>query len=1463
MEKRKMRAYNGAVVCLQKYTLGQNVIIHSDSTQSFPRTNIPRSPACLGYFNRIDVQTIRDFRNYVRVTSQHEAEYPCSRKQLLLRRITEADLRVDESGPIGSCVEWDEVELKNSAACGDGLPFASDDGNEYALCCFSVFSINKEHCGDAICRGGFYANIAHMLYETIVKLRDKFDFRLSFMEVLGTEDLCLIVLSNQYQAISSVIEALQCFSCPNVAIANHCESCRVDNVHSILMMDRKKDDLLKRVDWNGAKAEMHFSLHSVEGMHYLNTQEKAIREYLKTHCPEEKGGVQLESCSGEYDAFLRCPAHLLPIILGLERGGSEIQGCFHPDNKVYRKRIYQSDTYLYPFGLAKIDKEQVEARAQAEAEVRKIQEEIELHGDKTFLGAPKLKEFVRQAVEKLKGNLQIDDMVEDFVFQDLPIWRMLKEYWSFASFPMGADLREDLEHQFLVSVNAIVNEAKLCGDNRKSFVEKYDEIVTAMQASMQAGSQQDRWYFGEQQSYIENVDSYYKILRCYYGMLKDMIQLIYRIPRVEGTEQPYLVPMISFGVNPLISSKAYESYVDEYVDDALKQGDMILPPKPAKLVCISLPYQALSNPLKYMGILAHEIFHYAAPADRGTRNDLMMQGLIRIAISEFITILAKNCKYPGNEDAWVDICKKDETFRVLVDKLVHNTMANLEESCNIDTIRLRDIQQMVENKEFRFTLDPTAALGYKFYREIWENMRMFIREALKKHEDNPRSEFAGMKALESEFLALYQDMFDLKEKYVVQEEPAQIDASYRAKTGPTTRRLTTEFRSLMKNAYKAMEECPPDIFDLEVVMHGKSPEEKIHQFLWQQYSAKRDLLIRTSGLLNKNNIRTAMIISFYLNEKYDKGYDEGYEGDDPPDSPAHLRDVMDRWIREGFKDNFDIARKTILKEYEAIYHRFRWLFSANQQICTLLAQRIRTQLDGTSDEDSIKVRLTGFYESYYQILRKFQNDEIKKEERHDMLFRRICDLIDAYQKQERFEVQAPTSAKMQEDKAESAKTVKFVSAADDKVRFVCDEEALSSSDLLYKLQLVCDRMSVNEKLPMLWYRGQARKKWPVIPNIMRLDRCKTKTPDEGFAQMLRYQKLMAQARILPVGQNLSDAEWIAFLQHYGFKTNTLDFSESIVPALYFATEKWSDKVGHVPEEDAVIMVFNPVLFNLAMDVIEKTEQLKCLESALAMKTADGQDLDGELAGAKARLQEIMAARFTEQDRKNLEDEQEELEKKCRWLSIACSSIDKDKLLEQKKRVKAQVELAEKNIKRYLQTGISYEQPPLLTSAETDGSLSYLYDLNKCEEADSYQLPRAVMVPRHCERMDKQLGEFVYYNIATTKRAETVAVGQTDEQKKMEKFERRYERFYSYSDWALERLHEKYVQYCRENIKAWEAKTGKPVTQRFVPFLAKIVINRYRYQGFKRCVLAMGMQRFSVYPEYDKLAEDLRDQLDLK
>lgn len=193
MEKRKQRDYNGAVVCLQKYTLGQDVIIRNSSNQVQTRTNIPKSPACLGYFNRIDVKKIRDFRDFVSVTSKHEAEYPCSRKQLLLRRIMAEDLRPEGGeGPGQSRVglDRDEVILMDSESRDNRLPFKSDDGEEYALCCFSVFSINKrKDCDAAMCGNGFYATMAKMLYDIMEPLHKTYDFHLSFMELLGTEDL--------------------------------------------------------------------------------------------------------------------------------------------------------------------------------------------------------------------------------------------------------------------------------------------------------------------------------------------------------------------------------------------------------------------------------------------------------------------------------------------------------------------------------------------------------------------------------------------------------------------------------------------------------------------------------------------------------------------------------------------------------------------------------------------------------------------------------------------------------------------------------------------------------------------------------------------------------------------------------------------------------------------------------------------------------------------------------------------------------------------------------------------------------------------------------------------------------------------------------------------------------------------------------------------------------------------------
>lgn len=1463
---------NGAVVCFQKYTIGQDIWLKDENgVLKTVGKHIPDSPACLGYFNRVDVKLIRDFFDYVKETSEHEAGFPCSRKQLLLRKIKE------NQPP-------EQIKLLDSEEAGNGLPFVSKDGTPYALCCFSVFSVSDDGVRDDSKKkakanpyyGDYYAGLANELYSALGRNENKHDFRIMFMELLGTEDLCLIILSNQCRVISRVIEQLQKFNFGNTKAHKPYSKCRVDNVHSILLMDRERTDIMQMVDWGGIRAEMHFSLHAISGMDYLRERTNALEDYLRQQYLQKgmlenagrvKEEILLESCSGEYDAILRCPAWMLPIVLGLP-GEGKIQGCFHPEHEDYRKKIYQSDTYIYPFGLQQT---QNNARSNQSASAN-----IRLHED-----SDELKRFVDEAVEKLERVFESNIEHKDFRYLKLPIWRLLKEYWSFASFPMSEDLRMDLKYQFMVAVNAIVKEAELSSEainrrkNKGTFMQKYDDIVRALDASMQAGSQQDRWYFGEQQSYIENVDSYYKILRCYYGMLKNMITLIYNIPRSEGEVQQYLIPLLSFGVNPLIKSNQYDSFIDHNIDPNMQKGER----RPAKLVCIRLPYQALSNPLKYLGILAHEIFHYSKPADRQNRNELMLKGLIRVAISEFINILAVNVDNSSDKDFWQKAYINDKGFREIVDNVVHNVYSNVLKPRKLENkqadicMRMVDIRNIVEENELRFTVNPATTKGFECYFRIWMNIRSYLYEILKPSTKSKYPEIMALPALKAEYQLMYEKMFALNELAISRPrsggELAELRTLYRKVVSKVSDDHTQAARKLLRNTYLAMVECPPDIFDLEVVMAGKMPEDKVRQFYWQQYGAKRDLMapVCETGeddgkpLLIKNVIRTAMVISCYLQER-----EEPVNSDKPKDHPEELEAVLEDWGKCGDEKSteaqvkFSKAKKEFLEIYEWVYHRFQGLFEDNSMICQQIARRLR-KLAQKKATGAIIQDLTKFYEQYYTTLNEYQRESITKNERQDQLFELDCRLIDTYQYQQHFTVKGLTSTRLAKKRWHTSRYLN----GEEVSSFGCNETAFSAADLLYKLSLCYERMMVNGKMPQLWYRGQPEAQWQTLPNVMRMDRVKSGELDsEGFAKVLAYQIQLAQAHILPEGDHLSKSEWIAFLQHYEFKTNALDFSESMSPALFFATEKWEDKLDSVPEKDAVIMVFNPVLFNLVMELFERQEQYKAVEEALNLlpKAEEGAiNKEKVVSEAQGQLEKVHQALM---DALKTQKEQKELmllSEQCSTRYAAVLVLEKAEaddlrtvLEEQAKDLLGEIAKAEKNLRDYYKNGISYEHPPLFTGAteQEDTTYRYLYDLTE-KSYDCNLHPRAVMVPRHCDRMDKQSGEFVYFNLASAKGVNLIV----DKNEQVDCI-------CDYSRWSLERLHGKYTELIREEIRMPQgARKILSPGMKFIPFLCRVTVNRYRYRGFKRYVCAMGMHKYSVYPEYDKLAKDLGSELDLQ
>lgn len=293
---------NGAIICFQKYTIGCQ-------TAQKPFVGVPQGtkttdqygPVCLGYFNRVDVKRIHQFRDYVRIASKHEAARACSRKQLLLR--TRTGLH-------------EQIDLRDSADTPPGeLPFFSTvDEQKYAIGCCSVFSIRDSACKMKTvhnCQCWTPRELAESLYKKIAALQDGSNFKFAIMEILGTEDLCLLILTNRYKCVSDVISEVQLFSCDNVKQPQaQSPACVIDNMHSILMIDRTNKEYIPSDSWDGIQAEIRFSLRSASGLHYLRTVEEQL---TNSGVLREGESVHLAGCTGEYDAILHCPARCLRI----------------------------------------------------------------------------------------------------------------------------------------------------------------------------------------------------------------------------------------------------------------------------------------------------------------------------------------------------------------------------------------------------------------------------------------------------------------------------------------------------------------------------------------------------------------------------------------------------------------------------------------------------------------------------------------------------------------------------------------------------------------------------------------------------------------------------------------------------------------------------------------------------------------------------------------------------------------------------------------------------------------------------------------------------------------------------------------------------------------------------------------------------------------------------------------------
>lgn len=104
----------------------------------------------------------------------------------------------------------------------------------------------------------------------------------------------------------------------------------------------------------------------------------------------------------------------------------------------------------------------------------------------------------------------------------------------------------------------------------------------------------------------------------------------------------------------------------------------------------------------------------------------------------------------------------------------------------------------------------------------------------------------------------------------------------------------------------------------------------------------------------------------------------------------------------------------------------------------------------------------------------------------------------------------------------------------------------------------------------LWYRGEENTELTLIPSIQRsqkrLDAERYITNDF----YIRARQILSSA---PEKHNY--AGWISLMQHYGLPTRILDWSQSPLIAVFFATETYRD----TPDTNACVWVLAPGLLN--------------------------------------------------------------------------------------------------------------------------------------------------------------------------------------------------------------------------------------------------------------------------------------------
>lgn len=893
---------------------------------------------------------------------------------------------------------------------------------------------------------------------------------------LGGNDAVIIWLANQFSDIMLLIEALRASNITNT------KKGLLSNIYTILGI---RDIDNKSINYNDVNGEFHVRLTKRTGY----SLEKFKTELCKITNIDITNLVH--TIAGEYDLTISIPGNIMISSL------YAANGLIHMGKPEYYTNFIQSNTEVCVHDdFSKI-----------------ITTEVDID-----VGLESFTEPNESDIYNLVNAICESQMLKQTPYLGDTLWILYSDYLKNITSTLSYPWTQDLYYQFYSCLKCLESVTEEYEKNKTFNEDKYNYIEVIIKNLRQIIlhiAQANRIFFEVPNTHLKNTGTYSKILRAYQGITKKLIKQAYLIPK--NNKQTEIIPFINFDSIPIPISNSYK----------INENDSLL-------VEIELPYEALVDINRYTYLLAHEIFHYIAPSDRRTRNEILniisISTLAELLIEEYVISLVRDKKST--------ICYKDVFFKSLKKSIakyvLHYVINHFEEFCSL--IDKHDIEKC--RNDYISNINETIrsiASNEDFCKKIYEIMVdysyvSFINNIANNKQENVLNE------------NLQQDI-NVAKQIVKHFHNLRVNNDFNSFYKWIANYSVVFIYESIKNIEKALTEAMPDYYMIQVTSMNPSAYYneilRIRKILYPEDN-NIGLELRISLLYNYCFLEKNQRIGFSDQDQWEKNLCEFISKLDLNDTDASYL-----W-------NCISGQYTFISHYNAVLTKYFSLLCFDDYM---------NDNNFSNEFQEIKNRLHAF-----------ENGS----------FESNISYIEYFQLQESLE-----SLK------NYISTEKSIVDGSWKSSEINDEELYASNDtspiaedfnsLIIFLNQEAKKIMDDNQEEEIWYRGHEHDTYKLIPSLYRMNGGNFYNSSLRDVMNTLYKAFKVMSYSVPeifTGGNDTIIGTMASMQHYSLPTNILDWTPSVLNAMYFATESTILKNNDsASKDDGEIWLLNPARLN--------------------------------------------------------------------------------------------------------------------------------------------------------------------------------------------------------------------------------------------------------------------------------------------